>query len=101
VYPGSKARQKILWAEVLKEMWKGEDLRNIWDLLADERSGRVVRDILSTTDVARRVPAEGDAASEVSEAALREFLGSRERVQRSWCWGLLRCSSPRTTSCHL
>ena len=31
-------------------------------------------DFLSSTDVGRRVPAEEDAVSEVSEAEVREFL---------------------------
>jgi len=40
----------------------------------DERCSRAALDILSSTDVGRRVPAEEeDAVSEVSEAELREW----------------------------
>jgi len=69
-----KAEQKILWAEVRKETgrWKGR--WKVRDLMADERCGRAVLDFLSTTDVGRRVPAEEDAVSEVSEAEVREWL---------------------------
>ena len=35
-------------------------------------------DFLSSTDVGRRVPAEEDAVSEVSEAEVREFLEEQE-----------------------
>ena len=35
-------------------------------------------DFLSTTDVGRRVPAGGDAVSEVSEAELREWLEEQD-----------------------
>jgi len=43
------------------------------DLLAGEVCGRTVLDILSTTDVGKRVPAEQDAVSKVLEAELREW----------------------------
>jgi len=72
--PEWKAQQKILWAEVRKETGEGKDRWKIRNLLADERCGRAVLDFLSTTDVGRRVPAEEDGVSEVSEAELREFL---------------------------
>ena len=68
-----KAQQKIPWAEVWKETGRWKDRWKIRDLLADERCGRAVLDFLSTTDVGRRVPAEEDAVSEVSEAELREW----------------------------
>jgi len=66
--------------------------------LADERCGRVVLDFLSTMDVGRRVPAEEDAVSEVSEAELREWERSRERGPRSRAMGSCSCSFPRLTS---
>jgi len=72
-----KAQQKILWAEVRKETGKWKSRWKIRNLLADERCGRAVLDFLSTTDEGRRVPAEEDAVSEVSEAELREFLGEQ------------------------
>jgi len=75
VCPEWKAQQKILWAEVRKETAKGKDRWKIRDLLADERCGQAALDFLSTTDVGRRVLAEEDAVSEVSEAELLEFLG--------------------------
>ena len=51
-----------------KERWK------VRDLLADGRCSRAVLDFLSSTDVGRRVPAEDEVVSEVSEAEVREFL---------------------------
>jgi len=60
---------------VRKETGRGKDRWKIRDRLADERCGQAVLDFLSTTGVGRRVPAEEDAVSEVSEAELREFLG--------------------------
>jgi len=45
----------------------------IRDLLADERCSQAVLGFLSSTDVGRRVPAEEDTVSEVSEAELREW----------------------------
>jgi len=74
VCPEWKTQQKILWAEVRKEIGRWKDRWKIRDLLADERRRRAVLDFLSTTDVGRRVPAEGDAVSEVSEAEVREWL---------------------------
>jgi len=73
VCPEWKAQQKILLAEVRKETGRGKDLWKIRNLLADERCGRAVLDFPSTTDVGRRVPAEDDAVSEVSETELREW----------------------------
>ena len=58
-----------------RKLGGGRDRRKIRDLLADERCSRAVLDFLNSTDVGRRVPAEEDAVSEVSEAELREFLG--------------------------
>jgi len=98
VCPEWKAQQKILWAEVRKETGEGKDRWKIRNLLADERCGRAVLDFLSTTDVGRRVPAEEDGVSEVSEAELREFLGELEAGPRSRKLGELHCSSPRPTS---
>ena len=40
-----KAQQKILWAEVGKEIGRWKDRWKIWDLLADERCGRAVLDL--------------------------------------------------------
>ena len=68
VCPEWKAQRKILRAEVRKEAGRWKDRWNIRDL-ADERCGRAVLDSLSTTDVGRRVLAEGDAVSEVSGGA--------------------------------
>jgi len=45
--------------------------------LADEWCGRAVLDFLSTTDVGRRVPAEEDAVSAVSELEVHEWLGEQ------------------------
>jgi len=56
------------------ETRRGKDRWKIRDLLAHERCGWVVLDFLSTTDVGRRVSAEEEAASEVSEAEVREVL---------------------------
>jgi len=50
-------------------------LRGRWkirDLLADGRCSQAVLDFLSATDMGRRVPAEEDTVSEVSEAELRD-----------------------------
>jgi len=66
VRPEWKAQQKILWAEVWKEMGKGKSRFMIRDLLADRRCSQAVVDFLSTTDVGRLVPAEEDAGIEVS-----------------------------------
>jgi len=74
VCPEWKAQQKVLWAEVRKETGRWKDRWKIRDLLADERCSRAVLDFLKSTDVGRRVPAEEDAVSEVSEVELREFL---------------------------
>jgi len=57
---------------VLKETGRGKSPRKVKDLLADGRCSRAVLDFRSTTDVARLVPAEGDAGSEVSEWEPRE-----------------------------
>ena len=65
--PEWKAQQKILWAEVWKETGRWKSRWKIRDLLADGRCSRAVLDFLSTTDVGRRAPAEGDAESEVSK----------------------------------
>ena len=56
-----------------KETGRWKDRWKIRDPLADGRCSRAVLDFLSSTDVGRRVPAEGgDAVSDVSEAELRE-----------------------------
>ena len=55
-----------------KSRWK------IRDLLADEICSQPVLDFLAAKDVGRRVPAEEDAGSEVSEWELRE---RREREE--------------------
>ena len=50
-------------------MWRkgeGKSQFTIQDLLADERFSQAVLDVLSTTDVGRLDPAEGDAGCEVS-----------------------------------
>jgi hypothetical protein len=83
VCPEWKAQQKILWAEVKKETGRRKDRWKIRDLLAEERCSRAVLDFLSSTDVGRRVPAEGDAGSEVSQWELREWreLEEERRVE--------------------
>jgi len=78
VCPEWRAQQKILWAEVRKETGRWKDRWKIRDLLADKRCGRAVLDFLSSTDVGRRVPAEEEAVSEVSEAELREWEEEQE-----------------------
>jgi len=81
VCPEWKAQQKILWAEVRKETRRGKDRWKI-RVLADGRCSRVVLDFLATTDVGRRMPAEGeDAVSEVSEAELREWVRVVEEAE--------------------
>jgi hypothetical protein len=73
VCPVWKDQQKILWAEVKKEIGRWKSHWKVRDLLADERCSRAVLDFLSTTDVGRPVPAPGeDAQSEASEWELRE-----------------------------
>jgi len=49
-----------------KSRWK------VRDLLADGRCSQAVLDFLTSTDVGRRVPAEEEAVSAVSEAELRD-----------------------------
>ena len=59
----------------------------------------MVLDFLSSTDVGRRVPAEEDTASDVSEAELREWLEELEaRAQGPGDGWNRRCSYPRRTS---
>jgi len=74
--PEWKPQQKILWAEVKKETGRWKDRWKVRDLLADAGCTRAVLDFLSTTDVARRMPAEAeeDAVSAVSELEVREWL---------------------------
>jgi len=57
---------------VLKESGRKKSQCKIRDLFADGRCSRAGLDFLSTTDVGRLVPAEGDAQSEASEWELRE-----------------------------
>jgi len=73
VCPEWKAQQRIPRAKVWKEAGKGESQFNIRDLLADGRCSQAVLDPLSTTDVGRLVPAEGNVRSE---------WGHRERRER-------------------
>jgi len=77
VRPEWKAQQKILCVEVRKETENWKSRWKIRDLLADGRCSRAVLDFLSATDVGRRVPAEEDTVSEVSEAELREWEEER------------------------
>ena len=63
----------LVWVPAPPELRSGKDRWKIRDPLVDERCGRAVLDFLSTTNVGRRVPAEEDAVSEVSEAELREW----------------------------
>jgi len=70
--PEWKAQQKILLVEARKETGKWKTRCRTQDRLADERCSRAVLDFHSSTDVARRVPAEEDTVSEVLEAELRE-----------------------------
>jgi len=77
-------QQKVLWAELLKEMGRRKGRWKIQDLLADQRCSQTVLDYLTSTDVGRTVPAveeEADAGSEVSEWELRERL-EREDERR-------------------
>jgi len=80
-----------LWVEVKKETGRWKDRWKIRDLVADERCSRAVLNFLSSTDVGRRVPAEGeDAVSEVSEAEQWEWLEEQEAGGRGagrW-WGI-------------
>ena len=62
---------------MFKETKRWKSRWNVRDLLADERCSQAVLDIITSTDVGRRVPAEEDAVSEVSEAELRERLGEQ------------------------
>jgi len=80
VYPEWKAQQKILWAEVRRETGKWKSRWMTRDLLADGRCSRAVLDFLAATDVERRVPAQEDTVSEVSEVELRE--GGKNRGGR-------------------
>ena len=70
--------QKIPWAEVRKETGRWKDRWKIRDLQADDRCGRAVLAFLFTTDVGRRVPAEGDAVNDVSGVERREWEGEQE-----------------------
>ena len=78
--PKWKPQQKILWAEVKKEIGRWKDRWKVRDLLADGRCSRAVLDFLSTSDVGRRAPEveEDDAVSAVSELELREWLAEQE-----------------------
>jgi len=58
---------------VQEETGKWESRWKIRDLPTDGRCSQAVLDFLSTTDVGRRVPAEEDTVSEVSEAERREW----------------------------
>jgi len=58
--------------------WEGEGPVEDSSPPGRRKVGRAVLGLLPTTDVGRRVPAEEDAVSEVSEAELREFLGELE-----------------------
>ena len=73
-------QQKILWAEVQKEIGRWKSRWKIRDRLADRRCGQAVLDFLSSTDVGRLVPPleERDSASEVSEWERREQEEERE-----------------------
>jgi len=63
---------------VQKETGRWKSRWKIRDFHADRRCSQALRDFLSTTDVGRRVLAEEDAESEVSEWELR---GRREREE--------------------
>jgi len=65
-------QQKILWAEVLKATGNGKSRWKIRDL-ADGQCSKAVLHFLAAADMGRRVPAEEDTVSEVSEAELREW----------------------------
>ena len=67
-----KGQQKILWAQVLKQSGRRRHRFTIWHLLAGKRCSWAVLDFLSTTDVGRLVPTEGDAGSQVFECELQE-----------------------------
>jgi len=74
--PKWKPQQKILWAAVKKETGRWKDRWKVRDLMADGRCSWVVLDLLSSTDVGRRVLAEtdDDAVSAVSQLEVREWL---------------------------
>jgi len=97
-HPERKPQQMILWAEALKEAGKWKSRWRIRDLLAGGRCSQTVLDFLSATDVRRRVPAEEDAASEVSEAELREWEQGAEAEELDAGGGNYHCSFPRRTS---
>ena len=97
--PEWKPQQKILWAEVRKETGRWKNRWKIRDLLANERCSWAVLDFLSTTDVERRVPAEEDAVSEVSEAEQREWTEEQGAgAEGPGAGGNHHCSYPRLTS---
>ena len=85
--PGSSL-QGVAGVEGAAEDTVGGGAEGDWEVegsVEDQRSPRrgrcsqAVLDFLSTTDVGRRMPAEEDTVSEVSEAELREW----EEIQRA------------------
>jgi len=68
-------QQKILRSEVKKETGRWKDWWKVRDFLADGRCSRAVLDLLATTAVRRRVPAEeDDVVSVASELEVRDRL---------------------------
>ena len=61
-----------------KEARRGKSQLKTRDLLADSRCSQAVLGFLSTTEVGRLVPAEGDAGSVVSEWEFWERRGREE-----------------------
>jgi len=98
--PEWKPWQKILWAEVKKEIGRWKDGWTVRDLLSDGRCSRAVLDFLSTTDVNRWVPGveEDDAVSAVSELEVREWMEEQGAGAGRQALGELDCSYPHRAS---
>jgi len=80
--PKWKGEQKILWAEVRKEIGRWKNWWRIRDLFTDRRCSRTVLDFLTSTDLGKIVLAvEEDAGNEASEWELRERM-EREEERR-------------------
>jgi len=63
VCPEWKVQRKVPWAEVLKVTGRWRSGWNVRDLLADGRCSQAVLDFLSTMDLGRLAPTEGDGAA--------------------------------------
>ena len=89
-----EAAAEDLWAEVGKETRGGR--AGGGSGASGRRCDRAVLDFLTSTDVGRRVPAEEDTVSEVSEAELREWM--EEHGAEPDTGGSRHCSFPRLAS---